>query len=86
LIRLGGTLHGKTGLKKVELPVSRIDDFDPFGSAVAFKGGAVSVLVFNAPEFRMGDQTFGPYKNEKVELPTAAAVLLVCKKRAEVID
>jgi DNA primase small subunit len=86
LIRLGGTLHGKTGLKKVEFPVSRIDDFDPFGSAVAFRGGTVSVLVFNAPEFSIGDQTFGPYKNEKVELPTAAAVLLVCKKRAEVID
>jgi len=86
LIRLGGTLHGKTGLKKIEFPVSKIEDFDPFGSPVAFKGGAVTVLVSNAPEFGLGGQTFGPYKNRKVELPTAAALLLVCKKRAEVVD
>jgi DNA primase small subunit len=86
LIRMGGTLHGKTGLKKVEFPISRILDFDPFRSAVAFTGGAVSVFVSNAPEFRIGDQTFGPYRGRKVELPTAAAMLLICKKRAEVLD
>jgi DNA primase small subunit len=86
LIRLGSTLHGKTGLKKTEFPVPTIDGFDPFKSAIAFKKGTATVLVSNAPEFRLGDQTFGPYTNQKVELPTAAAVLLVCRKRAEVID
>ena len=86
LIRLPDTLHGKTGLKKVEFPMSAIDSFDPFESAVAFKIGAVSVFVSDAPEFRLGDETFGPYKNRKVELPTAAAVLLICKGRAEVVE
>ena len=86
LIRLADTLHGKTGLKKVEFPMSAIDAFNPFKSAVAFKIGAVSVFVSSAPEFRLGDETFGPYKNQKVELPTAAAVLLICKGRAEVVD
>jgi DNA primase small subunit len=86
LIRLVNTLHGKTGLKKVELPVSEIDDFDPFKSAVAFKKGSATVFVSDAPEFRIGDEIFGPYKNQKVELPTAAAVLLICKGRAEVIE
>jgi len=86
LIRLADTLHGKTGLKKVELPVSAINNFDPFNSAVAFKTGAVTVFVSDAPEFRLDDETFGPYKKEKVELPTAAAMLLVCKGRAEVIE
>jgi len=85
LIRMPGTLHGKTGLKKVELPISTIDNFDPFKSAIAFKEGKASVLVSRAPEFRLGDEKFGPYKNEKAELPTAAALLLVCKKRAEVL-
>ena len=84
LIRLAGTLHGKTGLKKVEFPISAIERFDPFKSAVAFKTGAVTVLVSDAPEFRLGDEVFGPYKKQKVELPTAAAMLLVCKGRAEV--
>jgi DNA primase small subunit len=84
LIRLTGSLHGKTGLKKVEFPAVAIDSFDPFRSAIAFKGGTTTVFVSNAPEFRLGDETFGPYQNQKVDLPTAAAVLLICKKRAEV--
>lgn len=86
LIRLTGTLHGKTGLKKVEFPISSIEVFDPFKAAVAFKKGTVTVSVSDAPEFRLGDETFGPYKNSKVELPTAAAVLLVCKGRAKVVE
>jgi len=84
LIRMNGTLHGKTGLLKVEFPVKRLADFDPFTEAVAFKEGTVKVFVSDAPEFRLGDSVFGPYKDETVELPTAAAVLLICKGRAEV--
>lgn len=85
LIRLSGTLHGKTGLKKVEFPASAIDSFDPFKDAVAFKSGTVKVHVSDAPSFRIDDETFGPYKNQEVELSTAAAVLLVCKNRAETV-
>ncbi len=85
LIRANGTLHGRTGLLKVEFPVSQIGDFDPFKEAVAFKEGTARVLVSDAPEFRLGGETFGPYKNQKIELPTAAAVLLICKGRAEVL-
>jgi len=86
LIRLTDALHGKTGLKKVEFAAAAIDSFDPFKSAIAFKGGTTTVFVSNAPEFRLGDETFGPYQNQKVDLPTAAAVLLICKKRAEVAE
>jgi DNA primase small subunit len=86
LIRLTGALHGKTGFKKVGFPVSGIDDFDPFKNGVAFKRGTAKVSVSDAPVFRIGDETFGPYKNQKVELPTAAAVLLICRGRAEVVE
>jgi len=86
LIRLPSTLHGKTGLKKVEFPASLIDDFDPFKEAVAFKTGVAKIFAYDAPEFRLGDSTFGPYKNQEIELPTAAALLLVCKGRAEVLS
>jgi DNA primase small subunit len=85
LIRMAGTLHGKTGMKKVEFPISSIDSFDPFKNATAFERGSVCVLVSEAPQFCIYDQEFGPYRNEKVELPTAAALLLLCKKRAEVV-
>jgi DNA primase small subunit len=86
LIRMSGTLHGKTGLKKIEFPISSLEKFDPFRSAIAFEQGSVDVLVTDAPEFRLGDTEFGPFRNEKVRLPTAAALFLLCKKRAEVID
>jgi len=86
LIRMNGTLHGKTGLKKVELPLRSLEAFDPFEEAVAFKEGAVKVFVSDAPEFRLGGKVFGPYKRKTIELPTAAAILLVCKGRAEVAN
>ena len=84
LIRLTNTLHGKTGLKKIHVPIDDVERFDPLKSAFAFKGGAVKLFVLEAPEFRLGDQRYGPYKNEKVELPTAAALFLLCKGVARV--
>ncbi|MEM3773476.1 MAG: DNA primase small subunit PriS [Candidatus Bathyarchaeia archaeon] len=86
LVRLPDTLHGKTGFKKVKFPISQISDFDPFKEAIVFRKGTVNILVYNSPQFRIGEETFGPYKNVRVELPTAAALLLVCKGKAEVYD
>jgi DNA primase small subunit len=86
LIRMDGTLHGKTGLLKVEFPAERLESFDPFAEAVAFKEGTAKVSISDAPKFRLGGNVFGPYRNEVVELPTGAAVLLVCKGRAEVAE
>lgn len=82
LIRLTNTLHGKTGLKKVHVPIDDVERFDPLKSALAFKGGAVKLVVSEAPEFRLGDQRYGPYSNSEVELPTAAALFLLCKGAA----
>jgi DNA primase small subunit len=86
LIRLTNSLHGKTGLKKVVLPISGIETFDPLKSAVAFKAGNVTVHVSDAPQFRVNDEIYGPFKNQKVELPTAAALMLLCKGVAEVVQ
>lgn len=86
LIRLQNTLHGKTGFKKIEFPVPALSAFDPFKSAIAFKTGTAAVLVSSAPEFRIDDQMYGPYRNQEVELSAAAAVLLICKGRAEVVE
>jgi DNA primase small subunit len=86
LIRMNGTLHGKTGLKKVEFPAKNLQNFDPFAGAVAFKKGEVKVLISDVPEFKLGGETLGPYKNQTKELPVAAAVMLICKGRAEVAN
>ncbi len=86
LIRLTNTLHGKTGLKKTEVPVTGIENFDPLKSAVAFDGGTVTVLVSDAPRFRLGDEIYGPYKEQKIEVSTAAALMLLCKGVAKVVE
>ncbi|MCW4000414.1 MAG: DNA primase small subunit PriS [Candidatus Bathyarchaeota archaeon] len=86
LIRMNGTLHGKTGLKKVEFAPNELQDYDPFVGAVAFKKGNVKVFVSDAPEFSLGGETLGPFKKQTVLLPTAAAVMLICKKRAEILS
>jgi len=86
LIRLPNSLHGKTGLKKVVFPITDIEDFDPLTSAVAFKTGTVTVHVSDAPQFRVVDKIYGPFEMEKVELPTAAALMLLCKGMAKVVQ
>jgi DNA primase small subunit len=86
LIRLTNTLHGKTGLKKIEVPITGIENFDPLKSAITFKEGTVAVFVSEAPQFRLGDEIYGSYKGQKIELPTAAALLLLCKGAAKVME
>jgi DNA primase small subunit len=86
LIRLPNSLHGKTGLKKVEFPFANIEDFDPLKSAVAFKEGHVTVNVSEAPQFRVEDELYGPFKRQKINLPTAAALMLLCKGVAKVVQ
>jgi len=76
LIRLPETLNGKTGLRA--MAVSNLDAFDPFLDPIAFEGEE-TVRVIEAPAFRMGKTTYGPYTKEDVTLPAAAAMLLLCK-------
>ena len=86
LIRLNNTLHGKTGFKKIEVPITEIEGFDPFKAAIAFNKGAVMLSVSQAPRFRIGDENYGPYENQRIELPTAAALFLLCKGAAMVVN
>jgi DNA primase small subunit len=85
LIRLIGSLHGKTGFMKVEAPLRSLERFDPLTEAIAFKEGQMIVDVDEAPKFRVGSSQYGPFKNDAhVKLPTAAALFLLCKGAAQV--
>lgn len=86
LIRLPGTLHGKTGLLKVSFPAGRIEEFDPLKEAIAFKGGEIKVYVEETPELRFGDEVLGPFKKQVITLPAQAAIFLLCKGAARVVD
>ena len=84
LIRLPNTLHGKTGWLSQEVPIDELADYDPLSEAIAFKEGAEKVYVGRAPEIRIGYETYGPFEDERVELPLAVALFLLCKKVARV--
>ena len=84
LIRLPNTLHGKTGWLAQTVPIDELEDYAPQTSAIALTGGTETVYVRRAPRFRIGDETYGPFLEERVELPLAAAVFLLCKKAARV--
>ena len=84
LIRLPGTLNGNTGLLAMEVQRDMLDEFDPFKESIAFQG-RMRILAKESPRFDLGNQQFGPYHDEKLELPSYAAMLLLCKRRAEPI-
>jgi DNA primase small subunit len=86
LIRLSNTLHGETGLKKVVFAAGEIERFDPLKSAIAFTEGTIRVEVAETPEFRLGDTLYGPFNNRKIELPSAAAMFLLCKGVANALE
>ncbi|MHA2079612.1 MAG: DNA primase small subunit domain-containing protein [Candidatus Thorarchaeota archaeon] len=83
VIRLIGSLNGKTGFLVNELTRNELDDFDPFRDAIVFDDGQMKVKFLykspGVPKFRIGDETYGPYHGESVELPTAAAAFVLCK-------
>ena len=84
LIRLPGTLNGHTGLMAMEIQREGFDEFDPFSESLAFQG-KMKVKVKDCPEFELGQKHFGPFQDVEVELPSSAAMLLLCKRRAEAI-
>ncbi len=84
LIRLPGSLHGKTGFLVKKLSFSELEKFDPFSHAQVF-AGEKKVKVLESPEFKIRNETFGPFKDKSIELPMNAAIFLLSKGLAQII-
>lgn len=76
LIRLPGSLHGKTGLRVTE--VEDIDSFNPLKDALAFGDEEVVVKVTKKMNLSIGDFSRKIYPG-RVRLPEYAAVFLMCR-------
>jgi hypothetical protein len=85
LIRIQETLHGKTGWKVDTIDIDRLSDYDPFENAIAFKNGTQKLYIKWAPKFRLGGEEYGPYAEESLELPMAAAIFILCKKGGRIL-
>ncbi len=81
LIRLPGSLHGKTSLRAVPLTRDSIQDFRPLRDAVAFGDETVRVRVKSRVRFSLNDTEYR-LKPGKHELPENAAVFLMCRNVA----
>ncbi len=87
LIRLPSSLHGKTGFEVVPMSREKLDTFDPFSDAVpeAFGDKAVRISVKAPARVILKRQSFSLKEGEN-EVPEFAAVFLVCRRLATVID
>ena len=82
VFRLAGTLHGTTGMCKVQL--GSLESFDPGNDPVVLSSEPVKVKVSFFPKFSLKGMTFGPYKDETASIPSYAAVAILTKGLGEV--
>jgi DNA primase small subunit len=81
LIRLPGSLHGKTGLQVVKITVDELEGFDPLKDAIALSDTPVKILVEKPVKYTMKDQEFSLAPGEQ-EVPTYLAVFLMGRREA----
>ena len=84
LIRLPGSLHGKTGFKVIKISLDKLNDFDPLKDAVVLPDDPVNVNLKQPIKIEMKEEEFD-LKQEVQEIPTYLAVFLIGKKMANII-
>jgi len=82
IFRLPGSLNSKSGLTKIFC--NDLEKFDPYTEASFLSETPVQVTVNCPIVFNLKNKKFGPYFNEKVTIPTYAAVYMICKKLATI--
>lgn len=82
IFRLPGSINSKSGLVKTHC--NNLSKFDPYVEASFLSDDSVEVFANCPIEFSLKNKKFGPYINEKVTIPTYAAVYMICKKLARI--
>lgn len=85
LIRLPGSLHGKSGLKVVTLTRSQLDDFDPLRDAVAFPPEPTRIIPRNDATMTLGGETVSVKKGEPVDVPLPHAVFWLARQGGVIV-
>lgn len=86
LLRMSGTLNGKTGLLAKKVPLESIEDFDPLTECVVLpRDSRVRVRVAYSPGFRLGGEEFDEILEPRsLELPVFAAAYLIARGLATI--
>ena len=82
IFRLPGSINSKSGLTKTFC--KDLAKFDGYQDSVFLNDDTVEVLANCPIRFRLKNKQFGPFNNEKVTVPTYAAVYMICKKLATI--
>ncbi len=82
IFRLPGSINSKSGLTKILCP--DLSNFNPYTEASFLNSDTVEIFANCPIEFKLKNKKFGPYINEKVSVPTFAAVYMICKKLATI--
>jgi len=82
IFRLPGSINSKSGLTKIQC--NDLSKFDPYVKASFLSDDTVEVLANSPIQFSLKNKKFGPYSNEKITVPTFAAVYMICKKLARI--
>ena len=85
IVRTPETLHGSTGLNASVVEMGRLKEFDPLKDSIVFSEKPVNVKVASAPKFSLNGKSFGPFKEETLELPMYAGIYLIARNSAEVL-
>jgi len=81
IFRLPGSINSKSGLTKIQC--NDLTKFDPYVEASFLSDDTVEVIANSPIQFSLKNKKFGPYSNEKITVPTFAAVYMICKKLAK---
>lgn len=84
LIRLPGSLHGKTGFKVTKISLDKLNDFNPLKDAVVLHDDPINVDLKQPIKIEMKEEEFD-LKQEVQEIPAYLAVFLIGKKMANII-
>ena len=82
IFRMAGTLNGKSGLSKKHC--ENISAFNPYVDAVAIHDEPTLVKADCPLRFKLGGRQFGPYDNDRAEVPAYAAAYMICKGLAHI--
>jgi len=77
IFRLPGSINSKSGLTK--LYCENLEKFDPYKMACFIDDEPIEITANTPIKFVLKNKEFGPYENEKIELPSFVAVYMICK-------
>ncbi|NYT11592.1 MAG: DNA primase catalytic subunit PriS [Methanomassiliicoccales archaeon] len=82
LIRMPGSLHGKTSLRVTELTRSQLEGFDPLRDAIpwAFSDDPITIFMDERQDIKLRGERF--VLEDECEVPAYAAMFFLCRRQA----